>query len=133
MRARGTVALARGNLPEAIRNFEEAGKLTTSSSRLQALSELALIYDLAGDTEAAISAFDAYLETPWAMRIFGDHIKRAYFLERLGQLYDEQGNLEKAVLYNARFVELWADADADLQPRVKAAQARLDEIVRERG
>jgi hypothetical protein len=31
------------------------------------------------------------------------------------------------------FVELWANADEELQPRVQAAQARLEEIVRERG
>jgi hypothetical protein len=37
------------------------------------------------------------------------------------------------VLYYARFVELWDDADDELQPRVQAAQARLDEILRQRG
>jgi hypothetical protein len=30
-------------------------------------------------------------------------------------------------------VELWAEADDELQPRVRAAQARLDAILRERG
>jgi tetratricopeptide (TPR) repeat protein len=112
-RAQGVVALARGNLPEAIRSLEEAKKRATTGSRLQALSELALVYDRAGDKEAAITAFEAYLERPWATRILGDHMKRAYFLERLAQL--------------------WANADEDLQPRVRDAQARLEEIVRERG
>jgi tetratricopeptide (TPR) repeat protein len=132
-RAQGVVALARGNLPEAIRSLEEAKKRATTGSRLQALSELALVYDRAGDKEAAITAFEAYLERPWATRILGDHMKRAYFLERLAQLYDEQGDLGNAALYYARFVELWANADEDLQPRVRDAQARLEEIVRERG
>jgi DNA-binding SARP family transcriptional activator len=54
-------------------------------------------------------------------------------LERLGQLYDEQGDRTKAVEYYARFAELWKDADPELQPRVQAAQARLDEILAERG
>ena len=54
-------------------------------------------------------------------------------LERLGQLYDEQGDLESASKYYAMFVELWAEADQDLQRRVQAAQARLEEIVAERG
>jgi hypothetical protein len=30
-------------------------------------------------------------------------------------------------------VDLWSGADPELQPRVQAAQARLEEIVRERG
>jgi hypothetical protein len=53
--------------------------------------------------------------------------------ERLGQLYDGLGDMENAALYYARFVELWADADAELQPRVTVARTRLEEIIRERG
>ena len=33
----------------------------------------------------------------------------------------------------ARFVELWKEADPELQPRVEAAQRRLNEIFAERG
>ena len=58
---------------------------------------------------------------------------RPILFERLGQLYDEQGDLENAALYYARFVVLWAEADDELQPRVEAARARLEEIIRERG
>lgn len=54
-------------------------------------------------------------------------------LERLGQLYDAKGDTENAALYYAQFVELWKDADPDLQPRVTAARARLEEIIRARG
>ena len=52
---------------------------------------------------------------------------------RLGQLYDEAADLENAARYYAMFVELWSDADPVLQPRVQAAQRRLDEIFAERG
>jgi serine/threonine-protein kinase len=54
-------------------------------------------------------------------------------LERLAQIHDQAGELDRSAEYYARFVELWADADEELQPRVQAAQARLEEIVRERG
>ncbi len=53
--------------------------------------------------------------------------------ESLGQMYDEEGDTEQAAIYYAHFVELWQDADPDLQPRVRAAQDRLETIVRERG
>ncbi len=53
--------------------------------------------------------------------------------ESLGRLYDEKGDLENAALHYAQFVELWEDADPELQPRVVAARARLEDIVRERG
>ena len=51
----------------------------------------------------------------------------------LGRSDIEAGDLENAAVYYARFVELWADADAELQPRVEAARTRLEEIIRERG
>ena len=58
---------------------------------------------------------------------------RPVHFERLGQLYDELGDLENAAVYHARFVELWSQADPEFQPRVTAARARLEEIVKERG
>jgi hypothetical protein len=54
-------------------------------------------------------------------------------LERLAQLHDERGNTAKAAEYYARFVELWRDADPELQPRVTAAQQRLQLLVGRRG
>jgi hypothetical protein len=53
--------------------------------------------------------------------------------ERLGYLYDEAGDPERASMYLARFVELWDEADPEFQARVDAARARLAEILRERG
>ncbi len=49
------------------------------------------------------------------------------------ELYDEQGDLANSSKYYLMFVELWAGADEELQPRVHAAQARLEEILMERG
>ncbi len=68
-----------------------------------------------------------------AFRIWGDRYFLGPTYEHLGQLYDEQGDWEKAAEYYARFVELWREADSELQPRVRAAQQRLEEIFAERG
>jgi len=45
--------------------------------------------------------------------------------ERLGQLYESMGNTEKAVQHYRAFIELWKNADAELQPRVTDARKRL--------
>ena len=45
--------------------------------------------------------------------------------ERLGQLYEAKGDTIRAVEHYHKFIELWKDADAVLQPRVKAARDRL--------
>ena len=48
--------------------------------------------------------------------------------ERLGQLYDAKGNVDKAAEHYRAFIELWKNADAELQPRVAAARERLYKI-----
>jgi hypothetical protein len=49
------------------------------------------------------------------------------------QLQDSIGDLENAAKHYSMFVELWAEADEDLQPRVQAARRRLEEILAELG
>ena len=53
--------------------------------------------------------------------------------KRLGELYDAAGNREKAMSHYATFINLWKDADAELQPQVKKARERLQELQRSRG
>ncbi|MCZ6746746.1 MAG: tetratricopeptide repeat protein, partial [Acidobacteria bacterium] len=52
-------------------------------------------------------------------------------LRRLGELYEERGDRQKAVEYYSRFVDLWTDADADLQPTVEDIRGRVARLVRE--
>jgi len=86
-----------------------------------------------GDRAGAIAAWEEYLSRDWHIRHILDPFGLGSVYESLGRLHDEEGEPEQAAIYYARFVELWENADPDLQPRVRAAQARLEEIVRERG
>jgi len=89
--------------------------------------------DLSGRADEAIVAYEKYLETPFLFDIYPSQWVLAGTYERLAHLYDERGDGQSAVKYYAAFVELWADADTDLQPRVRAAQDRLEAIMREIG
>jgi hypothetical protein len=95
--------------------------------------ETARLFDEAGRADSAVVYFELYLETPYNFRFWEDATSLARTHERLGQLYDERGDLEKAALHLARFVELWEAADPEFQPRVTAARERLEAILRERG
>jgi hypothetical protein len=43
----------------------------------------------------------------------------------LGQLYESMGNIDKAIENYRAFIDLWKNADPDLQPRVADARKRL--------
>ena len=62
-------------------------------------------------------------------RIYWDAARLGPIYERLGRLYEEAGDPEKARLYYAKLVELWEEADPELQPRVEAARARLEALL----
>jgi tetratricopeptide (TPR) repeat protein len=50
---------------------------------------------------------------------------------RLGELYEQRGNRDKAVSYYNEFVELWKDADPELLPQVEEARRRIASLVGE--
>ncbi len=128
-RVEGEIALAEGRFDEAIAAFSRAERGPCTGR----CPDLARAYDAAGRRDSAAVLYARYLSTPRAFANFGDQYFKGPFLERLGQLYDEEGDLDGAATYYAQFVELWAEADPELQPRVRAAQARLEEIARQRG
>jgi len=48
--------------------------------------------------------------------------------EALAKIYDAKGKTDRAVPLYRDFIELWKGADSELQPRVAAARARLQEL-----
>jgi len=129
-RARGSVEAAEGDLEAGVLHMRRGDE---GACVICAPSDLALAYDRAAVPDSAIAYYERYLEAGSLFRQGHDAALRGMALERLGQMYDEKGDLENAAKYYAMFTELWADADEVLQPRVRAAKARLEEILRERG
>lgn len=133
-RVEGEIALAEGRPEAAIESFQRARQ---DFCHICPLLGLARAYEVAGQPDSAIAALTRYVETPYSDRFLpysyalGQALAPAH--ERLAELEDEAGNLDDAARHYARFVELWSDADEELQPRVRAAQARLDTIVSRRG
>jgi len=130
LRARGVLALAEGDAEEAIDLLRRSDR---GPCILCSPPFIALALDRAGRTEEAIDAYLAYDEQLTVEKVFFDALHAGRMYERLGELYDGRGDLENATKYYAKFVDLWAGADEELQPRVRAAQARLEEIVRAHG
>ena len=54
-----------------------------------------------------------------------DPVRLPAIRERLGQLYEGMGDTAKAIENYRAFIELWKNADPELQPRVADAKRRL--------
>ena len=88
---------------------------------------LARAFDAAGKSDSAAVMFEQYLSTPYWLKTDADMdpVRLPAIHERLGQLYESLGNTDKAVQHYRAFIELWKNADAELQPRVTDARKRL--------
>lgn len=65
--------------------------------------------------------------------IGNDSYFRPRTMMRLGELYEAKGDAAKAIDYYGQFVELWKDADPELQPRVREIRDRIERLRRQVG
>ncbi len=131
--ARAWIAYAEKRWDDAVREFREGdrrpdGPVDRCTICLPVV--LATVFDVAGQADSAIANYEKFITTPlhdrWAENTDGIGLPRAH--ERLGSLYEAKGNAQKAAEHYAKFVELWKNADPELQPRVAEAKARLAKL-----
>jgi tetratricopeptide (TPR) repeat protein len=92
--------------------------------------DLARAFDGATMPDSAIAMYERYLATPFWVKyaLPLDPVRVPAIHERLGQLYEAQGNAGKSAEHYQKFIELWKNADPELQPRVTAARERLKKL-----
>lgn len=83
------------------------------------------VYDSAGMTDSAIVTYERYLSTPVYHRLQYDEFSLPSIYERLGQLYEQTRNPKRARFFYEKFINLWKDADPELQTRVQEARRRI--------
>jgi len=127
--ALGHIALAERRYDDAIREYRAAD---AGSCIVCALPYLATAFDAAGQPDSAIAVFERYLSTPDALRAGtdGQYLPAAH--KRIGELYEARGDREKALTHYLKFVDLWKNADPELQLRVAEVRARITRLNRER-
>ena len=47
----------------------------------------------------------------------------------MGELYSRTGQTEEAIEAYSNFVDMWAEADSDLQPKVRYARERIERLL----
>jgi tetratricopeptide (TPR) repeat protein len=130
LNARGEIAIAERRGDAALEAFLAARTRPCASCRQV---DIGRAHELAGRPDAARAAYSAFLDGRGFDRLFFDSNGLPVVLQRLAALEEAAGRTERARLLYARFIELWEDADPDLQPRVDAARRRLQTLVDREG
>jgi tetratricopeptide (TPR) repeat protein len=121
--ARGRIALAEGRFYEAIDWFraeQEEERCPTCGN-----FQLAQACERAGELDSAIVEYERLVVTPRQSRLFQDAASLAASYKRLGELYEAGDNREKAIEYYNLLVELWDEADEELQDQVRDVRQRI--------
>lgn len=128
----GEVALADGKWQEALTEFRRGdigydGKPANECASCLPFN-LGRAFDAGGQADSAALMFERYLTTPYWLKsdVLMDPIRVPAIRERLGQIYEAKGDTAKAVVNYRAFIDLWKNADAELQPRVAEARRRLE-------
>jgi tetratricopeptide (TPR) repeat protein len=89
-------------------------------------------YDLAGRPDSAIANYERYVTGHFVLLIFSHSYQLAPAYERLGALYEQQGDTRKAIYYYGKLLTLWENADPELRPRVASARQALEALSTDR-
>ncbi|MFL5492751.1 MAG: protein kinase domain-containing protein [Gemmatimonadales bacterium] len=117
---RGAIAFAAGRMNEAEIELRQAAE--TDFCAICPLPDLARVYEAVGERDSARVTYERYLATPWLFRYEIDAIELGWTMKRLGELYEERGERDKAAAAFSGLSKLWGRADPELQAVV--AQAR---------
>ncbi len=89
---------------------------------------LGIAFDRANMPDSAIAEFQRYLDTPFSDILSDNGDDLAFVYKSLGRLYENKGDRGEAANYYSKFVELWKNADPDLQPQVAEVKTRLTHL-----
>ncbi|MGH7538957.1 MAG: tetratricopeptide repeat protein, partial [Gemmatimonadales bacterium] len=121
--ATAAVALAQGRVADAIAAYrawyEGAG------CNLCGLHELGRAFERAGEPDSAITAYERAVAARRLLGVFDESSLLPHTYRRLGALYEQRGDRVRAREYYERFVDLFVGADAELQPMVREAKAKV--------
>jgi tetratricopeptide (TPR) repeat protein len=127
----GEIAIAEKRPLDGIRELWKADSLPdgpVGDCRNCTAAELGRAYDLASVPDSAIANWERFIGDPYA-RISGSgpsYLPGIY--KRLGELYEAKGDVQKAASNYTAFIDLWKNADPELQPKVQDAKKRLERL-----
>ncbi|HEY2898022.1 MAG TPA: tetratricopeptide repeat protein, partial [Gemmatimonadaceae bacterium] len=121
--ALGDIANARGQYAEAITDYKTQRE--TDGRPNYNVFQMAYAFAKLGQVDSARTYYERYLGNAGPYRILGDVFYLAATYQRLGEIYEAQGDRKKAIENYLKLTDLWKNADPELQPIVQDAHARI--------
>ncbi len=125
--ARGDILLEEGRIPDAVGAYQQWSE-AAQCGECGFFFEIATAYERMGQDDSAAAFYERVVATAGTTRVLDDASTLGPSLRRLGELYEARGDRGKAVEYYARFVDLWKDADPELQPQIVRARAAIKRL-----
>jgi len=123
----GGIALVEGRFDDALREYQAAREAVPECT-LCVLTELGQAYAALDRHREAVETFEEYLNAPMLFRLGTDNINMHTVIIGLAESYEAMGKKEKAAEYYGRILEMWADPDPELLPRVEELREALRRV-----
>jgi tetratricopeptide (TPR) repeat protein len=131
--ALGYLALAEQRPRDAVAAFRRSDRRAdgpVNSCAVCVDPSIGLAFDRARMPDSAIAALEHFVNAPSVGRQVADAWNLHWALRRLGELHETRGDRADAVHYYQMFVDLWRNADPELQPEVSEVKRRLAHLSR---
>jgi tetratricopeptide (TPR) repeat protein len=126
------LAWGEGRYAESLTAAQRAAGLPTDRKDIVELSRF-MALDRLQQVDSALASGERFLVNTNPFRFNVDAHFRAGVLQRLGEMYEAKGNVDKALTHYSAFVDLWKNADPELQPRVRDVRGRIERLQRRKG
>ena len=126
------LAIAEGRYADALTKVEESDRRNMPRTDIIGSARF-LVLNRLQQTDSAIAAGESYIAGTHPSRLGQDRLFLASIRQRLGEMYEAKGNVDKALEHYTAFVELWKNADPELQPRVRDVRTRVQRLQSRRG
>jgi serine/threonine-protein kinase len=132
--ALGDIALSEGRYDESARLHGRAGDLTPGAENF--FPHRAHPHDLLGHADSAIALYEGYLGRVAQLQfrlmwLDPAHLVETY--EALARNYENVGQPDSSAKYYQALLDLWKNADPELEPRKKGLRAALARVTAEKG
>jgi tetratricopeptide (TPR) repeat protein len=124
----GEIALAEKRPLDAVREFWKSDSLPDGPDGDCAICvevRVGRAYDLANLPDSAIVHWERYISMPYSGRSGIDATYLAAVRKRLGELYESKGATQRAATNYLAFIDLWKNADPEVQPKVQELRQRV--------